>query len=103
MPTPYPKPLQYGHKYVHNFYKPIERHWFTNIDEQQLLLANAVDHILAKPFTVREPISLSRHAREGFAAICSGWGRRALPIRLVMREQLAAGPLSLPALEAHHV
>lgn len=46
----------------------VERHTFTTMDEQQRLLADAVERILAEPFTVRELVILSPYARERSAA-----------------------------------
>ncbi len=46
----------------------VERHTFTTMDEQQRLLANAVERILSEPFTVRELMILSPYARERSAA-----------------------------------
>ncbi|MBX9471079.1 nuclease-related domain-containing DEAD/DEAH box helicase [Microcella sp.] len=42
----------------------VERHTFTTMDEQQRLLADAVERILSEPFTVRELVILSPYARE---------------------------------------
>ncbi len=46
----------------------VERHTFTTMDEQQRLLADAVERILSEPFTVRELVILSPYARERSAA-----------------------------------
>jgi len=46
----------------------VERLTFTTMDEQQRLLADAVDRILLEPFTVRELAILSPYARERSAA-----------------------------------
>jgi superfamily I DNA/RNA helicase len=46
----------------------IERHTFATMDEQQRLLADAVERILSEPFTVRELVILSPYARERSAA-----------------------------------
>ena len=46
----------------------VERHTFTTPDEQQRLLADAVERILSEPFTVRELVILSPYARERSAA-----------------------------------
>ncbi len=42
----------------------VERHTFTTMNEQQQLLADAVERILSEPFTVRELVILSPYARE---------------------------------------
>ncbi len=46
----------------------VERHTFTTMDEQQRLLADAVERILSEPFTVRELVILSPYASERSAA-----------------------------------
>ncbi|WP_179873600.1 ATP-binding domain-containing protein [Microcella indica] len=46
----------------------VERHTFATMDEQQRLLADAVERILSEPFTVRELVILSPYARERSAA-----------------------------------
>ncbi|GAA1703868.1 hypothetical protein GCM10009792_24980 [Microcella alkalica] len=46
----------------------VERHPFTTMDEQQHLLADAIERILSEPFTVRELVILSPYARDRSAA-----------------------------------
>ena len=46
----------------------VERHTFTTMDEQQLLLADAVERILSEPFTVRELVILSPYRPDRSAA-----------------------------------
>lgn len=46
----------------------VESHTFATMDEQQRLLADAVERILSEPFTVRELVILSPYARERSAA-----------------------------------
>ncbi|KQV24812.1 nuclease-related domain-containing DEAD/DEAH box helicase [Yonghaparkia sp. Root332] len=46
----------------------VERHTFTTLEQQQPLLADAVERILSEPFTVRELVILSPYARERSAA-----------------------------------
>lgn len=56
--------LYSGHRRSDDDQVSVEHHTFTTVDEQQRLLAEAVERILSEPFTVRELVILSPYVRE---------------------------------------